>query len=43
MNEDCFPDAKLKFVQEIGNNQFVKIELESVQTIREFRKGILFF
>jgi len=43
MNKDCFPDAKLKFVQEIRNNQLIKIELESVQAIWKFRKGVLFF
>jgi len=33
MNENGFPDTKLKFVQEIGNDQLIKIEFESVQAI----------
>jgi hypothetical protein len=31
MCKDCFPNAKLKFMQEVGSDKSIKIELELIK------------
>jgi hypothetical protein len=42
MSKNCFPNAKLEFMKEVGYEELIKIELEIGKTFCKVRKGVLF-
>ena len=42
MGENCFPNTKLKLVEEVRNEELIEIELEFSKLTGKFRKSILY-
>ena len=42
MGENCFPNTKLKLMEEVRNKELIEIELEFAKSTGKFRKSILY-
>jgi len=42
MGEHCFPNTKLKLVEEVRSEELIEVELEPAQVTGKFRKSILY-